>query len=157
MAMTDQLISRNAEIQIPIFPDLQWERIWPEGAGFDVTRLADAKQWLDKQVGNGHYRVVIVRSGRVVTEWNYGFNSRKRFPAMAFVKSVFLRYLPSAAQPFRSNRNNTFVRKIQIPLASAAKSIFSCILGIAIHEGKIPSADAKIVDFYPEAMNISRR
>jgi hypothetical protein len=39
-------------------------------------------------------------------------------------------------------------------LASAAKSIFSCILGIAIADGKLPSADAKIVDYYPEAMDV---
>jgi CubicO group peptidase (beta-lactamase class C family) len=39
-------------------------------------------------------------------------------------------------------------------LASAAKSIFSCLLGIAIEEGKLPSADAKVVDYYPEAMDV---
>jgi CubicO group peptidase (beta-lactamase class C family) len=31
---------------------------------------------------------------------------------------------------------------------------FSCILGIAIDEGKLPSADAKIFDYYPEAMDV---
>jgi CubicO group peptidase (beta-lactamase class C family) len=43
---------------------------------------------------------------------------------------------------------------IKLPLASAAKSIFSCILGIAIDEGKLPSADAKIFNYYPEAMDV---
>lgn len=42
----------------------------------------------------------------------------------------------------------------RIFLASAAKSIFSCILGIAIKEGKLPSADAGIIDYYPEAMEV---
>jgi len=45
-------------------------------------------------------------------------------------------------------------RDEHLRLASAAKSIFSCILGIAIEEGKIQSADAKIVDYYPEAMDV---
>ena len=39
-------------------------------------------------------------------------------------------------------------------LASATKSIFSCMLAIAIEEGKIASADAKLVDYYPEAMDV---
>ena len=42
----------------------------------------------------------------------------------------------------------------QLWLASAAKSIFASILGIAIAEGKISSADARIVDYYPEAMDV---
>ena len=42
----------------------------------------------------------------------------------------------------------------QLGLASAAKSIFSCILGIAIEEGRLPSADAKIIDYYPEALDV---
>lgn len=50
--------------------------------------------------------------------------------------------------------NHCVERDEQLWLASAAKSIFSCILGIAIVEGKIPSADAKIVDYYPEAMDV---
>jgi CubicO group peptidase (beta-lactamase class C family) len=39
-------------------------------------------------------------------------------------------------------------------LASATKSIFSSILGIVIAEGKIPSADAKLIDYYPEALDV---
>ncbi len=39
-------------------------------------------------------------------------------------------------------------------LASATKSIFSSILGIVIEEGKLPSADAKLIDYYPEAMDV---
>ncbi|MGY8822444.1 MAG: hypothetical protein ACKVJG_00640 [Candidatus Latescibacterota bacterium] len=38
--------------------------------------------------------------------------------------------------------------------ASAAKSYYSCILGIAIDEGKLPSADAKVVDYYPQMMDV---
>jgi CubicO group peptidase (beta-lactamase class C family) len=39
-------------------------------------------------------------------------------------------------------------------LASATKSIFSSILGIVIAEGKIPSADARLIDYYPEALDV---
>jgi CubicO group peptidase (beta-lactamase class C family) len=39
-------------------------------------------------------------------------------------------------------------------LASAAKSVYSCVLGIAIAEGKLPSADARVIDYYPEMMDV---
>ena len=39
-------------------------------------------------------------------------------------------------------------------LASACKSVFSSVLGIAIAEGTISSADAKLVDLYPEALDV---
>jgi CubicO group peptidase (beta-lactamase class C family) len=39
-------------------------------------------------------------------------------------------------------------------LASAAKSVYSCVLGIAVAEGKIESADAKVIDYYPEMMDV---
>jgi CubicO group peptidase (beta-lactamase class C family) len=38
--------------------------------------------------------------------------------------------------------------------ASASKSYFSCLLGIAVAEGVIPSADARVVDVYPEMMDV---
>lgn len=39
--------------------------------------------------------------------------------------------------------------------ASASKSTFSCVLGIAIQEGVIRSADDRIVDYYPEMMDVA--
>jgi CubicO group peptidase (beta-lactamase class C family) len=39
-------------------------------------------------------------------------------------------------------------------LASATKSIFSCMLAIAVDEAKIASADATLVEYYPEAMDV---
>jgi CubicO group peptidase (beta-lactamase class C family) len=45
-------------------------------------------------------------------------------------------------------------RDAQQRLASATKSIFSSILGIAIAEGQIASADAKLIDLYPEALDV---
>ena len=42
----------------------------------------------------------------------------------------------------------------QLGLASSAKSIYSCVLGIAIKEGSISSADARLADLFPEALNV---
>ncbi len=39
-------------------------------------------------------------------------------------------------------------------MASAAKTLYACVLGIAIEEGKLPSADAKVVDYFPEMMDV---
>lgn len=39
-------------------------------------------------------------------------------------------------------------------LASAAKSLYSSLLGIAVAESKIPSLDAKVVDIYPMMMDV---
>jgi len=39
-------------------------------------------------------------------------------------------------------------------LASATKSVYSSILGIAIAEAKISSADARVIDYYPELMDV---
>lgn len=43
----------------------------------------------------------------------------------------------------------------KLPLASAAKSLYSCMLAIAVAEGKIGSADDKVVDYYPEMMDVA--
>ena len=39
-------------------------------------------------------------------------------------------------------------------MASASKSLYSSVLGIAIGEGVIRSADDRVVDYYPELMNV---
>ena len=39
-------------------------------------------------------------------------------------------------------------------MASASKSLFSSVLGIAVEEGIIKSADARVVDYYPELMDV---
>jgi CubicO group peptidase (beta-lactamase class C family) len=50
--------------------------------------------------------------------------------------------------------NHNVDRDRKFPIASAAKSIYSNILGIAVKEGKIPSADARVYDYYPEMMDV---
>jgi CubicO group peptidase (beta-lactamase class C family) len=103
----------------PVYPGPEWEPISPADAGFDPERLEAARRWLEDNVGDGRYRVVVVRGGRIVAEWNHGVG-----------------------------------RDEQLWLASATKSIFASMLGIAIAEGRIPSPDAPIVDYYPEAMDV---
>lgn len=41
------------------------------------------------------------------------------------------------------------------PQASASKSTFSCVLGIAIQEGVIGSENDRVVDYYPEMLDIA--
>jgi len=38
---------------------------------------------------------------------------------------------------------------------SASKSIYSSLLGIAVAEGRLPSIDARVVDYYPEMMQVA--
>jgi CubicO group peptidase (beta-lactamase class C family) len=104
-----------------IYPEAEWEHASPAEAGFVPEKLDRARHWLEANVGDRRYRVVIVRGARLVAEWNHGVDQGE-----------------------------------QLWLASATKSIFSCILGIAISEGKLPSADAKLVDFYAEAMDVPK-
>ncbi|MCJ7739344.1 MAG: beta-lactamase family protein [Anaerolineae bacterium] len=42
----------------------------------------------------------------------------------------------------------------RLQIASAAKSVYSNVLGIAVEEGMLPSADAPVVDVYPEMMDV---
>ena len=101
------------------YPGIDWARVTPQQAGMDASKLGTAKRWLDDHAGDGRYRVVVVRHGRVVAEWHYGCEQSE-----------------------------------QLGLASATKSVFSCMLAIAIREGRIASADARVIDYYPEAMDV---
>ena len=42
----------------------------------------------------------------------------------------------------------------RLGIASAAKSVYSNVLGIVVSEGTLPSADARVVDYYPEMMDV---
>lgn len=113
------------------FPGQTWERVSPADAGFDEAHLREARSQLeDHSVSDDPrnfeefdhedpYRVVLVRDGRLVAEWNHGVAADRR-----------------------------------IALRSAGKSIFSSILAIAVDEGMLPSADAKLVNYYPEALDV---
>ena len=100
-----------------IFPDSEWQHCAPDEVGFSASKLAAARAELDAQEND--YRIVIVRGGQVLAEWNRGL----------------------AAESYQW-------------LASAAKSIFSNMLGIAVAEGAIESPDVKLIDLYPEALDV---
>jgi CubicO group peptidase (beta-lactamase class C family) len=50
--------------------------------------------------------------------------------------------------------NHNIDRNTKLSSASATKSALSSLLGIAIEEGKLASADSKIADYYPESMDV---
>ena len=101
------------------FPAADWEHVEATEAGFSATKLDGARVWLATNASGRPYRVVVIRGGRLVAEWNHGVD-----------------------------------REEQLWLASAAKSIFSCMLGIAVAEGRLPSPDVRLVDVYPEALDV---
>ena len=41
-----------------------------------------------------------------------------------------------------------------LPLTSASKSAYSWLLGIAVAEGKVDSIDARVIDYYPEMIEV---
>jgi CubicO group peptidase (beta-lactamase class C family) len=138
----------------PFYPDKGWHIESAHEAGFDPSKLERAKSWLDRRVKTGRYRVVVVRSGRLVADWNHGFCLEKNSPLASIAKRFISRILILTGRNSSTVWDSVSAYNLQLPLASAAKSIFSCILGVVIEEGKLPSADAKIVDYYPEAMDI---
>ena len=102
-----------------IYPDPDWTVARPEEVDLNPDKLAAAKQWLDDRAGEIPYRVVIVRGGYLVADWNHGVGAGE-----------------------------------QLKLASATKSIYSSILGIIVAEGKLPSVGARVIDYYPEFMDV---
>jgi CubicO group peptidase (beta-lactamase class C family) len=141
-------------VTYPLYPDKSWHKASAHEAGFDSSKLERAKSWLDRSAKTRRYRVVVVRSGRLVANWNHGFGPKKKY-SFGFLTRVFIpQILGLADKKFSVRFNHASTSDIHLPLASAAKSIFSCILGIAIAESKLPSADAKIIDYYPEAMDV---
>jgi len=137
-----------------LYPGKHWLRVSASEVDFNLTKLNLVKKWLDKRAKNFRYRVVIIRGGRLVANWNLGFNTKKRRLLEFAFKQLFSKICYLTRNNISLSRNSSHADDIQLPLASAAKSIFSCILGIAIAEGKLPSADARVVDYYPEAMDV---
>ena len=60
------------------YPGRDWENISSAEAGFDPDKLDQAREWLDDNAGDKAYRVVIVRGGRIVAEWNRGIDREQR-------------------------------------------------------------------------------
>ena len=114
------------------FPGPKWDRADPAKLGFDPDRLEDARAELEDVAVDSAadprgpsareqnaYRVIVVRNGHIVAEWN-----------------------------------NEIAPEDRRGIASASKSVFSCILAIAVAEGKIASADVKLESLFPEALDV---
>ena len=71
------------------YPGARWARTPPGEADLYIEKLDGAKRWLDERVGDGRYRVVIVRGGRVVAEWNHGVGQDEQLWLASATKSVF--------------------------------------------------------------------
>jgi CubicO group peptidase (beta-lactamase class C family) len=104
----------------PSSPGKEWKHAEPEMLGLDRKRLMEAGRWQASAAENTPYRVLIVRRGQIVAEWNFRIDQLAR-----------------AGQ------------------ASASKSTFSCVLGVAVQEGVIRSADDRVADYYPELMDVA--
>lgn len=52
--------------------------------------------------------------------------------------------------------NHGITASEKIRQASASKSFYSCLLGIAIEEDVISSLDARVVEYYPEMMDVEK-
>ena len=59
------------------YPGKHWLRVSASEVDFKLTKLNLVKKWLDKRGKNCRYRVVIIRGGRLVANWNRGFNTKK--------------------------------------------------------------------------------
>ena len=101
------------------FPQQIWESTSCEEAGFDPGRLDRVKTWLDERVEGRQYRFALVKSGKLVVEWNHGIEGRQK-----------------------------------VGVASTWKSMLANVLGIAIDEGRLPSADVPVYDYWPDFMDV---
>lgn len=102
-----------------MFPGEEWEWAEPADVDMDTDAFEQARERMVAEAGERPYRVVVVRGGRMVAEWEQGHATRER-----------------------------------LNMASATKSLFSSMLGIAVAEGKLNSADDRLIDYFPEFMDV---
>jgi CubicO group peptidase (beta-lactamase class C family) len=84
-----------------IAPGNTWATIHPHDTGMDVSKLKRVTTWLDDNVRDPRfqnykerhpgetYRLVIVRGGRIVAEWNHGVERSARLRIWSATKSVY--------------------------------------------------------------------
>jgi len=101
------------------FPGTEWDRANPDEVAMSADALETAGEWLRSRAAGKPFRVVVVRNGRMVAEWEHDVPTDRRRG-----------------------------------IASATKSLFSCILAIAVEEGKVRSPDERVADYYPEMMEV---
>ena len=112
--MPDQMRQIDRE-----WPSSDWQMCEPEEVGINHQKLTEAEKFQSVNAGDRPYRILVVRHGKLVSEWNV------------------------QADPLE-----------KADQASASKSTFSCVLGIAIEEGLIGSENDRVIDYYPEMMDV---
>jgi CubicO group peptidase (beta-lactamase class C family) len=118
----------------PTFPGREWDRVSPSEAGFDADRLRAARDELDAADPEDDPRRLDVLDHenpyRVVI-------ARGGRIVAEWNRGV------DADETAPAGR-----------MASATKSVFSSILAMAVDEGMVDSADAPLVDYFPEALDV---
>lgn len=119
----------------PTDPGREWERATPAEAGLDPDRLADARADLET----------------APIDHDDGDDPRDR--------GAYGDANPYRAVVVRGGRlvaewNRGVAPDERVQLASATKSAFATVLGIAVAEGMVPSADARLTELFPEALDV---
>lgn len=121
-----------------VFPAAEWVSKPASELGFSEEKLEDVSQWLDRNAARAPRR----RRGGVFRWFKW-----RRGPTRYRVVVVRDGYIAAEWQRGISSRE-------RLSMASAAKPLFASVLGIVIDEGKLPSADAKVIEYYPEMMEV---
>lgn len=112
-----------------------WERAAPEAAGLDPRRLADMTEAIRT---GGEYRnihaVLIVRDGRLVFEEYFSGEDERRGTPLGHVV-----FTPETLHDIRS----------------VSKAVVGALVGIAIDQGLVASADQPLLDFFPEYADLA--
>jgi len=101
------------------FPGNEWSRVSAADVGIDPDALRQLKGRIAQSASVRPHRLLIVRHGVLVIEWQEGLAA-----------------------------------DVKLSLASAAKSVYSSVLGAVIAEGKLPSIQARAINYYPEMMDV---
>jgi CubicO group peptidase (beta-lactamase class C family) len=121
-----------------VFPEEDWVSKPASELGFSEEKLDVVSKWLNRNAVRAPHRMI---TG--VSRWF------KRRAGASRHRVVLIRdgYIAIEWQQGISTHE-------RLSMASAAKSLYSSVLGIAIKEGKLPSADVKVIDYYPEMMDV---
>ncbi len=124
--------------QAPPADDDGWQTAAPSDVGMVSQPLADMVGLLDSTPAHGYHSVAIVKDGKLVFERYFSGQD-----------------LDLAAYTYALTPEKTFGPETPHCLASAAKSVTSLLVGIAIDKGLIQSASAKVFDSFPEYADLA--
>lgn len=71
------------------FPGPAWDFAEPAEAGMEPDALEAARTWLEEAAGERPYRIVAVRGGRIVAEWEHGVETDAQLGIASASKSLF--------------------------------------------------------------------